>query len=142
MSKEYMDYDLQTSVDTKNAVKLQIVGMTDDGKKDILKEFNDKVSFAGFSPKTNFRATDEKPKGSGNGLKIAGAFTLGLVTGGTVVFFVMRSKYEKELKELRALLPPEQYSAPPPQPQRRQAYPDDDLSQWISDYDDDIFARD
>lgn len=131
---EYKDYDLQTSFDSRNIKKLQIVGIRNDGQKVVLKEFEHEISFVGFSPKTAYAAADEKKSG---GLKMGGAFILGTLIGGVVVYLIMRNKMEAMTM---VVAPPAEIQPPmvsEPIPMR----PEADMAAWMHDYDNDIFTR-
>ena len=146
---EYDDYDLQTSVDSRNRAKLQIVGIRKNGQKDILKEFDHEVDFVGFdpngAPKQDLVAV-AAPKGKDRHmLKVGGAFVLGMVIGGFVVYMVMKSNADRRIKELFHGAPASNIDMPPQYPQAPlPAQPDqgqDDKAMLIGSYDSDIFIR-
>ena len=147
MSKlfEYADYDIQMSLDSKNEAKIQLVGVRTNGGKDILKEF-DEMPFGNMNA-SNIRAfaapqekkpKPEKKKDIHTGVKIGGAFLLGLVIGGLVVFIVMRTKEKKMLAAPPTPMPDQEYI---PAPEPIQIRPENEMSNWIKDYDNDIFTR-
>jgi len=139
MSKlfEYTDYDIQMSLDSRNEAKIQLVGVRADGGKDILKEFDempfgnmDANNIRAFAATKEEKPEPEKKKGSHTGIKIGGAFLLGLVIGGLVVFIVMRTKEKKLLAAPPTPMPDQEYI---PQPEPIMVRPENEMSNWIHD---------
>lgn len=127
----FFDYDLQVSIDTKKKTRFQLVGVKKDGKKEILKEFDE----IPFSEMREFNAPESKNSGHPI-LKMGGAFVLGMLIGGIVVFLIMRSKGKETVLSAPAPAP-----FPMPEPIYMTPPHRADESDWVADYDKDIFVR-
>ena len=138
----YKDYDFQMSMDAKKQTRFQLVGIHEDGSKDILKEF-DSIPFE--SERAFAAPKDDKKEGGASVAKMGGAFLLGLIIGGVVVYFIMKARENKKVVQMQApqAMPPIQYSEAirvVPEPDWRRARSEEGM--WIGDYDKDIFVRD
>lgn len=97
------DYDIQITIDSEGHHKIQILGIDKSGSKMILKE--------GINiPKTievpHETYASPEPKGKLFSKEVIGAFLVGFLAGGTVVYFVGSSRdssYVSRIKELEKI---------------------------------------
>ena len=141
MSKlfSYVDYDIQVAEDSNKNKKMQIVGVREDGLKDILKEFDKEIDFVGFSPQREVAYAAPKTEKPHTGLKMGGAFILGLIIGGLLVYVAIRNRQEKVQAEIHAAPTPPMIMHDPLPVMPETTEPAE--KQWIRDFDNDIFIR-
>lgn len=107
----YTDYDVQMTIDSSKSVKWQIVGIREDGRKDILKETTDipqnPLSMDATKDEIRtYNAPDEKPpsenKKGGIG-DTASMFLLGAAIGAVATYLVMNKKIDEHKHEVLRL---------------------------------------